>query len=395
MDLQTILAAVRGYRTYITAAVTVLTAVAAVAGLIPTEKGVAIAAACLGLAQLFQRFATGDAAKKIDALLDQLGKSDSLDLSILKNDPAILQFPRITKVMQIDGSLIGTTGESPEAGQLVSGKIDPPGGPPAALLLLCALVLGGTAIAAPPKAVISGPEAAISGEIIELSALQSEGDPTHYSWEITPELRGRRQMKGQTSPMAIVASFPGSYLVTLTVSNADGHSTAHHPLTIPGTAPVVPTPPRPVPPDPAPGPGPAPPAPTPGPSPGPPPAPGPGPPDPPLSGLALSTYTAAMAVNSPNRSTEALCLANGCQALRSAIAAGKYTGSQVAVAQGIVAEMGQVMDRCTSPPWADARELVAAKIDAKWKAGELKAAGDWSAMLEQIEAGLRRVAAAK
>ncbi len=270
------------------------------------------------------------------------------------------------------------------------------------LMLLACLVIGSTAAAAVPKAVITGPEQAILGEIIELSAASSDGEPLHFSWEITPEIRGRRQLKVSPSgESTIVASYGGDYLVTLTVSNADGHSTAHHPLHIPGTAPPQPSPqpvpPGPVPtpgPNPSPGPAPAPPAPTPpGPTPGPAPAP-----EIPLTGLSLSVYNAAMQVSSPNRASEAVCLANGCAGISSSIAAGKYDKdtagqalSSLALASSLVTEMGAAMDRCSGPPWTEAREAIATKVGSMWKAGQLKTAADWKMTLDQVEAGLRRV----
>lgn len=353
MDWKLITAAVRGYRTYLTAAITVLTALAAVVGVVPTERAAAIAVACLGLAQLFQRFATGEASRKLDELLDTITRDQAAAAELRIYEP---------------------------------GPDDPPTTVPfKPLLVLVLLAFGGTAWAAAPRAVISGPERAISGEIIELSAAQSEQEPTHYSWEISPQLRGRRQLRVSPAGVtAIVASYPGEYLITLTVSNSDGHSTAHHQLSIPGTTPPNPVP-GPLPDNTPPGPAPAPPAP--GPTP-----PGPSPPAPePLTGIALLTHSAASAVNSPNRATEAACLAEGVKALAAAVAAGKHGSGSLALAQGCVADLGELLDRCTTAPWATARETLAERVAEAWKAGGLRTIDNWVEILGQIETGLRRV----
>lgn len=149
-------------------------------------------------------------------------------------------------------------------------------------------------IAAPPRAVIQGPEPGIAGEILTLDATESEGDPTHYSWEITPEIPGRRQLKpfadkgDPDNSKVIVATFPGTYLLRLTVSNAEGHHTAYRQWTLQGKAPPTPgpspVPPGPLPPEPQPEPmpepDPPPPRPDPNPAPDPLPPPKPKPPEP-------------------------------------------------------------------------------------------------------------------
>lgn len=352
----------QGIRTYLAAGSAVAASLAGFVGLIPNDKAQALAVTFGGLAAICLRLSHSNSVSELLKLLQ--------DASIVVPDPNPVPGPSdASNAKPGDGlDLKSLTG-----------------------MLILAICMGSVGIAAPPKAVITGADPSVAGELIELSAMQSEGDPKHFSWEITPELKGRRQMKSVDGGQSVFfASFPGRYLVTLAVSNMDGHSIAHRELVIPGSVPPNPTPQPDVPsplPNPAPGPAPAPPAPNPGPPPGPAPAP-----EQPLTGIALSTYNAAMQVKSPNRANEALCLANKCQGLSSSIAAGAFNNPiALMMAQGIVTEMGKIMDQCTTPAWSDARELVAAKIESSWKAGSLKTAADWKAILDQIEQGLRRV----
>lgn len=59
-SLATLLTVFKGYRTYLSAAAAILTAIATVCGVLDPTQGAAIAAACVGLAQVFQRVATAD-----------------------------------------------------------------------------------------------------------------------------------------------------------------------------------------------------------------------------------------------------------------------------------------------------------------------------------------------
>lgn len=367
--------AAKGYRTHLASAAAILSALAGLAGVLPSATSQGLAVAFGGLAAIALRLSQSDhaltlaealqALQDAKAALDAIGKATgTLDTSKLTAEPqpppeppATIPFPGVRSL----GLILA-------AGIVVAGAS------------------GSAAWAAPPKAIIEGSDPSISGEIIVLDASASEGEPTSYSWEITPEIRGRRNLLPFDGGRKVIThTFPGTYLVELIVSNADGHSRAVRQMTIPGSPPPdvkpQPTPPQPVPPGP--------PAPTP---PAPPPAPTPQPaPEPALTGIALQVYTAAQAVSSPNRAAEATCLANGCQALSSALAAGKYSGVALVVAQGVVTEMGQVMERCATPAWSDAREHFATMIDRKWKAGELNSVEDWRSLVNQIEQGLRRV----
>lgn len=345
-----------GWRTYLSSAAVVLTAVAGFVGILPSDKAQQLGFAFGALAAM------------------------SLKLSHANS---------ITQILQA----LGIPDQLPDAADETAQPLDTKS---LAGALLLALAFPAFAMAGPPKAIIEGADPSISGEIVVLDGSRSEGEPTNFSWEITPEIKGRRNLLNlDQGKRVVVHSFPGDYLVELIVSNADGHSRAVRQLHIPGTAPPSPVPqpvpPQPVP-NPAPGPAPAPPAPTP---PGPPPGPAPAP-EQPLTGLALSTYNAAMSVQSTKRAAEAACLAGGCSSLSSSIAAGRFNEftTPLTVGNALVNEMGKVMNECTatsSAAWADARELIAAKVESLYKAGQLRTAADWKSALDQIAQGLARV----
>lgn len=388
-----------GYRTHIATVIGILSTVATVAGIVPTTEGAAVAATCLALSQMFQRFATGEASKKLDELLHAVAPQ-TLDLNSITH----AQYDSEGRLLVSDQPFAGS-----EPLELKRHAVAPPPGSviPFRTLLAVFAVLGflwgGPVLAGVPKAFISGSPPGISGEIVELSAAKSEGLPTHYSWEITPELKGRQQLLVIDGGKAvIVASYPGVYLVTLIVSNADGHASAHRELVIPGNAPAPspapqPVPPQPIPPSPIPPspvpPEPVPPVPTPGPNVVPNPTP---PPEPPLTGIALRTQQVALAVTSPTRGAECLALANECQSLAADIGAGKLTSSvsSLLTARAIVQRMGTAMDKVLgteSLAWAPARTAIADLIGAEYSAGRLSSPPDWKTLIEEIDRGLRRV----
>jgi hypothetical protein len=254
-------------------------------------------------------------------------------------------------------------------------------------VLLAFLCLAATASAAPPKAFIQGAEPATSGEICVLDASGSEGEPTHYSWDIQPELRGRRQkLEVDNGRRVIVASFPGRYLLTLTVSNADGHSTAFKELVIPGNTPPTPSP---LPPAPEPLPGPLP-TPSP-PSPPSPPAPGPAPqPTPePLTGFAADVAAWANAVQSPGKVQEAKRLADACEATASAIVAGAHSGPAAILAAIRAANNAALGESIKA--WGPFGVKYGSALGVKYAAGELSTNDKWAALLNETAKGLRGV----
>lgn len=199
--------------------------------------------------------------------------------------------------------------------------------------------------AAPPTAIINGPTTGVRGEILVLDATGCAGEPTHFTWKISPELKGRKQLDVKDGGRRVqVASYGGSYIVSLLVSNADGNDVLTWPLVIPGDMPcpspeprpVTPTPVEPIPVEPAPPrpPSPEPVIPTPAPQPvtPTPPAPTPG-----RFGIAARVRAAVLGVSSPTRTAEVARLRARLTDLRTQAGAGQVTQQQFLDA--IVAEL--------------------------------------------------------
>ncbi len=236
----------------------------------------------------------------------------------------------------------------PESPRLMRDEI------PFSLLWLVPLLWFGCQVAqaAPPTAIINGPTTGVRGEILVLDATGCAGEPTHFTWKISPELKGRKQLDVKDGGRRVqVASYGGSYLVTLLVSNADGNDVLTWPLTIPGDAPcpspepqpVTPTPVEPIPVEPAP---PRPPAPEPV-IPTPPPAPQPVTPTPPTPtpgrfGIAARVRAAVLGVSSPTRAAEVARLRATLTDLQTQAGAGQVTPQQFLDA--LVAELKSLPD---------------------------------------------------
>jgi len=260
--------------------------------------------------------------------------------------------------------------------------------------VLVLLSLCGSAVAAPPKALIQGADPATSGEICVLDATGSEGEPTHFSWDIQPELRGRRQkLEVDNGRRVIVASFPGRYLLTLTVSNADGHSTAWKEIVIPGSAPPTPSPLPPPAPVPTPGPLPVPPLP---PQPSPPapgPVPTPTPPAPAPSKYGLDTLVTQWAAGIPE--ADRLAYAGVCDGVSAVIVAtpANFIGNPNEVAAKVAAALTSAITAAKITP---SLQLVGVlgKLSVWVKARQLSnrdvaTAEQWAVVLREVAAGLR------
>lgn len=251
------------------------------------------------------------------------------------------------------------------------------------LLWLCC----SAAQAAAPKAVINGPQTGTRGEILILDATQCEGEPTHFTWRITPELKARKQLELKDGGRRVqVASYGGSYVVTLTVSNADGNDVVTWPLVIPGDAPcpspepqpVTPTPVDPIPVDPAP---PRPPAPEPV-IPTPPPAPQPVTPTPPAPspgrfGIAARVRAAVLGVSSPTRAAEVAKLRARLTDLKAQGAAGSLNAQQFLDA--LVGELKLLPDS-----WQVVKTLAALGIRVLVTGGQLKTVEDFIDLAAEI-----------
>lgn len=79
MNWLAVLSLLKGYRTHLAVAITVLTALSTASGLLPTTAGHSLSIAFAGLAMTFSRFATSDLSKKIDDLLNSTGTPPSTD----------------------------------------------------------------------------------------------------------------------------------------------------------------------------------------------------------------------------------------------------------------------------------------------------------------------------
>jgi hypothetical protein len=249
-----------------------------------------------------------------------------------------------------------------------------------------------SAIAAQPTAVIRGPEAIETGDILIFDGGQSGGKPTHFDWELSPKIPNRNQIRRsgegdlehQSCSEILVAPIPGRYLLRLTVSNADGSSTVFRNVVIPGSAtPDMPKP-LPTPPNPQP-------APQPNPMPGPDPQPAPQPPAVPVFpdgrfGAAKATYDAAMKVASPTRASEAKSLSRALGVISAEIAAGTQTDMQ-----SVVGAVGSALDANTTPAWASARDQLSTMLERLYLAGKLTSAGDLGDLLREACTGLDAV----
>ncbi|QDV30112.1 hypothetical protein Spb1_20400 [Planctopirus ephydatiae] len=164
-------------------------------------------------------------------------------------------------------------------------------------LLLCLSLVGCDEAAAggrPPRAVITGPTRGEPGEFLEFSSRSSENSPTHVRWTIAPELKGRKQLSSTEATDITAAGFPGTYILTLSVSNQHGVDTTSRQYVVDGRQPTPPPEPRPVNPDPLP------PAPEPV-----KPVPQPDPPSPSKTFGVASKLTAALkSINRPNRASD-------------------------------------------------------------------------------------------
>jgi len=263
-------------------------------------------------------------------------------------------------------------------------------------LILLALLVPSIAVAAPPRAIITGPTTAIPGELLTLDATSSENEPKHFKWSISPELRGRKQLE-PNGGKCVVATYPGVYVVTLAISNDDGIDTLTYQLTFPGEAPCPPPAPKPVVPD-----VPIPPVPVPTPTPNPPVPTPPGPvPTPviPDGEFKVSAKVAALIgkINSPNRSTEAKQLADAADSLAAEVAAGTVTNATV-----VLTRIGAGIKDIKNPQWVAAATEFAALMQSTWQEhskGRLKLttiggivdASGWSTLLRELAVGARAV----
>lgn len=253
--------------------------------------------------------------------------------------------------------------------------------PPVVLSLLpwlFVLVLASAPVyAEAPRAVINGPVTAIPGELIVLDAGQSEGEPTHYAWRVTPEIKGRKQITPVENGKRLqMASFPGTYLLTLVVSNKDGNDILQWQVNIPGTPPCPAPDPQPVNPQPGPTPTPDPVQPIPTPTPTPP-DPVPTPVQPGRFGVGEQVRKAVLGVSSATRPAEVAKLRSRLTELRAQGAAG--TLSAQGFLDAIVAELKALPDT-----WQVVKSLAAMGIRLLVTGGQLKTVQDFIDLAGEI-----------
>jgi hypothetical protein len=305
--------------------------------------------------------------------------------------PVVPPVPDVFPQARYEGKLFPVSDELlgvPKSTEDDSGIVDLPA---VTRLLLVFLSIAGVASAEPPKAVIQGADPSAAGEICVFDATGSENEPTHYSWDIQPEVKGRRQLlEIEGKKRVVIATFPGRYLLTLTVSNPDGHSMAHKEIVIPGSAPQPAPGPQPSPP--APVPTPTPPSPAPTPTPGPPaPEPLPTPPGPPESRFNLVRDIAEWSKAVPKAERESYALI--CDAMAAEIVAtpANFSGANVnemarKIAAAFLAKVGT--PRLGLVP-------VVLKLNARLRelSPQLKTLDDWAGLFREVAAGLRWEAA--
>ena len=222
-----------------------------------------------------------------------------------------------------------------------------------------------------PKPVITGAEPTIAGEILVLDASTSEG-ATSFRWMVQPPAPTRRQLvELDEGRRAIIATWEGSFLVTLIAANDHGIAITQKTIVIDKS--------------------PLPPAPNPGPNPSPNPGPGPNPKPKPIVpegefGIAPRLAEAVAMIKSQNKSADATKLAEMCGSLAAQIAAG--TAKPNDAVREIAANL-----KGLGTDWDAVRLKVHDVLKGFYDAGKLNSNGAWSQFLREAEIGLRAGAA--
>lgn len=237
-----------------------------------------------------------------------------------------------------------------------------------------------------PRAIIQGPNHAIPGEMIVLDAAQSEG-ATNFRWQISPELKGRKQLiVSDDGKRCQVASYGGRYVVTLAVANPEGIDLLTWELTVDGKAPCPPPEPKPTPPEPTPGPDNDRPIPQPDPSPVPEPV-TPKPVAPPLGkfGIAPDVFRIASESQSATRVADCTKLAGECQ---------RIADAEWANLNAMAAEIVAVL-KALPVGWEGLKSRVQTAIAALYSAGLVKNREDLAALLLELKPAFEQAAKVK
>lgn len=112
----------------------------------------------------------------------------------------------------------------------------------AAVAMLCC----SSAIAQIPVARITGPTGGVAGDLIVLSA--DDSDATQFAWSVIPELPDGRVtiLPIENNRRCIVTSVPGTWHVFLAIGSDAGVAILRHTIVISGDSPIAPVIPRPI-----------------------------------------------------------------------------------------------------------------------------------------------------
>ncbi|MAT14255.1 MAG: hypothetical protein CMJ46_03195 [Planctomyces sp.] len=237
----------------------------------------------------------------------------------------------------------------------------------------------GSAMAAPPEAIITGPTGGIPGDILVLDASESKAD--FFDWEVTPELPDGRKtiLPLEGGKKCLVTSVPGTYTAFLAAGNAEGIDLKKWTVKVGGDSPT-------------PGPGPGPTPPHPGPNPNPPnPVPPTPTPDVPDGKFAIAKLVRdwARQVNTPSRSAECVKLADGADAISARISAGTLEGPReilAAVLEANIAAVGHSLE------WQAFGKKFEARLRELYEASRLQTDADWAVLFQEMAVGLRAAA---
>ena len=380
---------VDGYKTYIGIAVALVGAILERCGVDPTvativfDLGVALAG--IGAAHKIE---------KLRAALDDIwaidGDDDDLDDEL--NALHKLALMQAKPQGSVADAILSNAADQPKL---------PPDNPPiwTGALLLAALCLPSVCQASAPEAVITGPRQAIAGERVTLSAQRSKGAPKLFEWRIEPVINGFDQLE-PAGPVCEVASFPGTYKITLAVANGEGIDITSHVIQIPGTAPQPC--PEPVPPTPTPTPIPDPQPPTPIPPTPKPPAPVVVPPG--EFGIAPQVYEivkgkpkdeiASLAAKAKELAEKASSMA-GEVARMAAMPETPRRDIDRVQAQSMQSLLNEIVVVLKALPnnWNDLKQMARVAIEALYRAGKLNDLPAWSRLLLEIAGALLLAAA--
>lgn len=222
------------------------------------------------------------------------------------------------------------------------------------------------------------------GEIIDIDASQSKGNPKHWSWDVLPPVKTVIRDNGKVLGMC---SYPGQYRITLTIANVNGIATKTHLLTVTNCdgGGVNPPSPVPLPPSPLPSPDPI------NPNPPTPPAPNPPKPDvvinPGVYGVANVAYYESLKVTDSQRVEVSKVIADEAEGLASKIAAGGVRG-----AMNIISEIGTTLDSATNENWDGWRKSLSDRLKViYYTEKKLKSDNNWAEMLREVAEAMKQV----